>query len=307
MAAIEVIIPHFSRWDLLARLLRSLEDQSVRPAVCVVDNGSTDSTLSELERFPDVRVYRSPRNLGFGRAVNAGVRSSTAEYIITLNNDMEAQSEFVASMLHHLQSGPGLAVGAMQLRPDGKIDSVGVAVDQSLCAYDVGHGLAPEDLGLEMLNAIGPSGGAAGYRRDTFLELDGYDERIFAYLEDVDLAIRMQTAAIQYRLASEARVWHRHSATLGSGTAQKNRLMGWSRGYILWKHRAQLNMSATARGLLIDGVIYAGQAVIDRNIGAVQGRIAFATSKPAIVRPATHITTDKLGISDALRRRLNRR
>ncbi len=305
--SVEIIIPHRSRWDLLARLLRSLHDQSVRPAICVVDNASTDLTLSELEDYPNVRVIRSSINLGFGRAVNAGVRSSTAEYIITLNNDMEAQREFVASMLHELKSAPRLAVGAVQLRPDGKVDTVGVALDQSLCAYDVGHGLALEDLGTEVLNAVGPSGGAAGYHRETLLELGAFDEYIFAYLEDVDLAIRMQAAAVKYRLATGARVWHRHSATLGSGTYEKNRLMGWSRGYIVWKHRAQLSTSAVMRGIVIDGIVYAGQAIIDHNIGAIRGRIAFARSKPDIDRLSTHIVTDNLGIRDALRRRRNRR
>jgi GT2 family glycosyltransferase len=241
--------------------------------VCVVDNASTDESLERLEASDDVRVYAAKTNLGFGRAVNYGARTSTAEFIIVLNNDMEAEPTFVEEMVGELQRCKRCALAAVQLRPDGLIDTLGVTVDQSLIAYDVGRGLE-QDESADAFRPIGPSGGAAGFRREEFLEVGGYDESIFAYLEDVDLAIRLRAVGVEYGLARHARVWHLHSATLGSGSRQKNYLMGWSRGYLIWKYRASLTVRARIRGAIIDAVTYVGQIALDRNAGALRGRVA---------------------------------
>ena len=55
---------------------------------------------------------------------------------------------------------------------------------------------------------LGPSGGAAAYDREAFLRLGGFDERIFAYFEDVDLALRLRKAGWSCRLAPAARGTH---------------------------------------------------------------------------------------------------
>jgi GT2 family glycosyltransferase len=304
---VEVVVPHQSRWDLLSRLIDSLERQTVRPAICVVDNASTDDTLAELAKRPEIRVIANAENVGFGRAVNAGMRSSQADFVITLNNDMVAEPDFIESMVRELQSAPDLAVAAIQLGTGGRIDTVGVALDQSLCAYDVGFGLKPSELAQDQLVPLGPSGGAAGYRREVFLRFGGYDEHIFAYLEDADLALRMRADGITYRLATDAVVIHAHSATLGSGSKGKNRLMGWSRGYLLWKYGRQLPLTAKLRGAAIDGVVYLGQLVIDRNAGALQGRRQARAERPPGGQLSIELATNHLGLIAALKRRLGRR
>jgi GT2 family glycosyltransferase len=307
VAAVEVVVPHLDRSAMLERLLRSLEREEPAPDVCVVDNGAGRPGAARLARRPGLRVLAPGRNLGFARAVNAGIRTSAAEHVITLNDDMEVQPGFVRAVLTALRAHPGAAVGAVQLRPDGRVDSLGVALDQSLCAYDVGHGLAPAQALADPLQAIGPSGGAAAFARWRFLELGGYDERFFAYLEDADLALRLAAAGVPYVLARDAVVWHRHSATLGSGSRAKNELMGAGRGLLLAKYGVHLRASARRRGALVDGVVYAGQAVIDRNLGAVRGRRAAARMRPRPPLGPPPVGLTDVALREALRRRLGRR
>ena len=78
-------------------------------------------------------------------------------------------------------------------RDSSKIDSAGVVVDQTLMAFDY---LCGEQVGaLEGApDPMGPTGGAALYDRDAFEAVGGFDERIFLYYEDVDLALRMPRA-----------------------------------------------------------------------------------------------------------------
>lgn len=306
MTTIEVVIPHRSRWDLLERLLDSLDRQTLPVSVCVVDNASADNSVAQLRRR-DIRLIELPENVGFGRAVNAGALTSDAQFILVLNNDMVADPCFAEAMFAELERDEDVFVNALQLQPDGTVDSVGVALDQSLCAYDVGRDLLPEALDRESLKAIGPTGGAVGFRKQTFAQLGGYDTDIFAYLEDVDLAIRMRSAGVQYRLAEEAKIWHHHSTTLGSGSRAKNRLMGWSRGYILWKYGASLRPIDRLRGATIDSVTYLGQILIDRNAGAIEGRISFTRGRRGPRPLAMEIPRNRVSMRAALKRKISRR
>ena len=96
-----------------------------------------------------------------------------------------------------------------------------------------------------MADPLGPSGAAAAFDRAAFLECGGFDERLFAYWEDVDLVLRLRLAGARCVLVPDARAVHSHSATLGSGSARKNYLTGFGRGYVLRKWGV---LSGQARG-----------------------------------------------------------
>ena len=149
---------------------------------------------------------------------------------------------------------------------------------------------------------------AAAFDRATYLAVGGFDEALFAYWEDVDLILRLLAAGGRCRLARDARGTHEHSATLGSGSAAKNRLMGFGRGYVLRKWRVVTPRSAP--GVLArEGVLLAGQALIDRNLSGLPARVAgwrAATPGeryPEIVRDAGGGDT----LLGTLKRRLRRR
>ena len=86
-----------------------------------------------------------------------------------------------------------------------------------------------------MPDPVGPSGAAAAIWREAFIEADGFDEGYWMYLEDVDLVLRLRRAGGSCRLARSARGTHLHSASLGAGSARKDYLAGYGRGYLLRK------------------------------------------------------------------------
>jgi GT2 family glycosyltransferase len=270
---VEVLIPHHQGRERLRLALDSLRRQTAEPAVCVIDNGSADGSREMLAaEHPAVRVLELGVNRGFGAAVNAGARSSEASMLCLLNNDAQADERFVEELLAVAKRARAEAVAGCLRLPDGTIDSAGVQVDRSLVAYDHLHGetYPPPDGALPPL---GPCGGAAAFEREAFLRLGGFDEGFFAYLEDVDLAIRLCQEGMSCAIAPRAFAWHRHAGTLGAGSSGKNRLLGRGRGRLLWKHGTGLTVGARARGAFIDAVTYSGQIVLDRNLGAVRGRL----------------------------------
>jgi N-acetylglucosaminyl-diphospho-decaprenol L-rhamnosyltransferase len=310
----EVVIPHWNRAAELSRALAALAVQTEPVDITVVDNGSSDGSLEMIARdHPHVRVLALPANLGFGAAVNRGVAAGSARVVICLNNDTVADP-FFAERLLEVQASSGAEMVAGCLRsPRGPIESLGVEIDRSLVAFDLWHGEPYERTRREApAPPLAPSGGAAAYVREALLEVGGFDERLFAYLEDVELGIRMRLAGMGCACAPHAFAFHEHSATLGSGAAAKNRLMGASRGYLLWRHGGGRPLVTRLRGHVIDGVTYAGQAVIDRNTGALRGRVEMRSRLRGLRRPEAHPGLASLPyverpVSEALRMRLARR
>jgi len=305
---IEVLIPTLAGRERLREVLESLRAQTRSPAgVTVIDNGGDPATNDVLAAFGEIRVERPGRNLGFGAALNRGVAASSPDLLVFLNDDAVPQPDFLERIAAAREESGAEMIAACLVRPDGTIDSAGLDVDRSLVAYDLFHGEPYGSDGHRGRVPMAPSAGAAAYERRAFVAHGGFDEGFFAYLEDVELGLRLAAGGLRCAAAYDAVARHHHSATLGSGSLQKNRLMGRSRGYLLRKYRGQLGAADRARGLVIDAVTYAGQIAIDRNAGAVRGRLEARRASPAPGPDLNGVPRLDLGLVSSLRIRLGRR
>jgi GT2 family glycosyltransferase len=235
-APVEVVVAHRNNVPSLTRLLTALRAQTEPCAVCVVDDASTDETPQVIPgEFPEVRYERLERNVGFSRANNHGIRTSTADWVVLLNNDTVPEPNFVATLREAWEATGADMVAATLRKPDGTIDSAGIEVDRSLVAFDLLHGRPYDPEAIARLQPLAPCAGAGAYRRELLLGVGGFDEAMFAYLEDVELGIRLRMAGARCAVAPSTFAWHEHSAFWGSGSARKNERMGHSRGYVVWK------------------------------------------------------------------------
>jgi GT2 family glycosyltransferase len=268
-------IPNFNGAARLSVLLESLRRQTRRCQVVVVDNGSSDDSVAVVrERFPEVSVFELPRNLGFGKALNLAIAEHRGDPVLLLNNDLECEPGFIGEMLAALGPEIEMVAGVLTNRDDPTvIDSAGVVADRrTLMAFDYLHD-EPVETARHAPPPLAPTGGAALYRLDSFESIGGFDEEIFAYYEDLDLALRLQVAGARCALAPNARASHLHSATLGSRSASKYALTGWSRGYLARRYGILKSPGDAARTLLWEAIICAGQIVLDRTFSGTTGRI----------------------------------
>src|SRR5205823_3826346 len=126
---VSAILVNLDCGPLVDLVFPSLARQTWRDLeVVVVDNGSTDGSAERIEReFPGTRVVRLGRNTGFSHALNAGIRATSGEYVLSLNFDVVLEPGFVAALIDALERHPeaGWAAGALrQLRPEGVVDAI---------------------------------------------------------------------------------------------------------------------------------------------------------------------------------------
>ncbi|MEZ5074396.1 MAG: glycosyltransferase [Solirubrobacterales bacterium] len=276
MTAATVIVPSQApAGGRLDRLLDSLADQTVEHETIVIDNASPGgSVAATCGRYPFAEPIRLDRNAGFSRPVNLGARRASTDRLVLLNDDCVCDDDFVERLLEPLDPGAGVVMSSGVLRDRRHpelIDSAGMELDRTLLVYDYLNGEALEAL-AGAADPIGASPKAAAFDRDAFLAVGGFDERLFAYWEDVDLVLKLLEAGGSCRLAPRARGVHEHSATLGSGSRAKNYLTGFGRGYVLRKWGV-VSPGRLPAILARDLVVLGGQAVIDHTVSGIGGRV----------------------------------
>jgi GT2 family glycosyltransferase len=262
-----VIVPSYNGSEMLAALLESLSLQALTHDVVVVDNGSDDDTAEVVaSRFPHVRLVVLSENGSVGAAINRGVDATDARVLVLLNNDVQPLGEDRSVVM-----AAGILVQAR--RPD-LIDTAGIMFDRAFLAFDYLHGAHISVLEKGVPDPLGPSGAAAAFDRAAFDAVGGFDENFFAYLEDVDLVARLVAGGGRCRLVPDARGTHVQSATFRAGSAHKNALMGWSRGYTLAKYRIHRDVRLFAGAALAEVAISLGQLVADRTTSGISARVS---------------------------------
>lgn len=214
------VIPNWNGAGRLERCLASLQAQRGSAAEAViVDNGSTDGS-PEVARAAGARLVCLPENRGFAVAVNRGVVESESEFVAVVNNDVELHPDWLQRLEAALDRLPecGMVAGRTMVQgADHVIDSVGDALSLGFAAARLGHRLTDELAYREERPVLAVSGAAALIRREVFRRIGGFEEALFAYLEDVDFCLRAQLAGFQARYIPEAIAWHEVSASSGGG------------------------------------------------------------------------------------------
>lgn len=218
---VAIVIVNYNSGLLLERCLQSLRDQTLQPDhVAVVDNASTE-TLSHqlLDKLPGINVIRMKSNAGYGAAINRAVRDMTdVDLLCCLNPDAFPAPDWLERLASAAISHPDYHSFASLMLKDGDssiIDGAGDVLHCSGIPWRRYHGKPLNQCTIRQEPVFSPCAGAAMYRLKAFREVGEFDERLFMYVEDVDLGFRLQLAGKPCLLVPEARVLHIGSATTG--------------------------------------------------------------------------------------------
>jgi GT2 family glycosyltransferase len=316
-ATATVVVPTAAGGDRMARLLDSLARQTQPTRTIVVDNGAPEGAVGPLvAAHPFAEQLRLEENAGFARAVNLGAARSDDDVLVLVNDDCVCEPRFVEEIVAAIRPEAGVVMAAgvlLDAHDPARIDTAGMELDGTLLVFDYLNGAPRTSLGPDTPAPIGPCAAAAAFDRTAFIGAGGFDERLFAYWEDVDLVLRLVRAGGRCALATEALGTHEHSATLGSGSRRKNYLVGFGRGYVLRKWGVLRSPARALQVLLGDAVVCAGQLVLDHNAAGTRGRwdgyraAAVADSYPypdGVVAASASVVPRTLGRRLSRRRRL---
>lgn len=269
---VDVVIVTWRSGERVLRCLERLEQQAAPHVTWLVDNASGDGTVAAVRRrFPAVRVLEMPSNVGFGAAVNAGVLAGSSDVVVLVNDDVELEPGALAALVRPFDDpAVGMVAGLTTLPGSGRVDGFGIELDVTLAPYNRMRG---EPVGHAGGVLLGPSGGLAAYRRDAFERAGGFDERLFAYGEDVDLALRLRLAGWGAAAAADARGVHVGGASFGVDSPLQRRLAGFARAFVLRRYGVVRSRHA-ARALLFEALVVATGLVRGRTLEHVRGRIA---------------------------------
>ncbi|MFL5906681.1 MAG: glycosyltransferase family 2 protein [Solirubrobacterales bacterium] len=275
--SVDVVVPTYRRADLVKRCLEHLARQTLEHRVIVVDDASGDDTAEVIAAHdPTAEVVRLERNRGFGAAVNAGVQAGSGEAVVLVNNDVFASPSFLERIVAPLSAPATGMVAALLLQADGRrIDSLGLEVDRTLAAFprlwggDVADAVTADSQGL-----LGPTGGAAAYRRRALEDVRGFDERVGDYNEDTDLALRLREAGWECAAAVDATAIHLGSASFGRHSRRQVYSRGRSRAFLLRKYRVLKEPRRALATMLVEGGIVGWQLIRTRELAGLRGRVS---------------------------------
>lgn len=223
--AVSAAILNWNGGDLAVECLRSLLRQTHPIADrIVVDNASSDGSLERMKaEDPGLKVISNPHNLGFAVAANQAVAAAKGRWLLLANLDVGFEPDYVARLVAAGEGDPKIgSVTGKLLRPRANaeaaiVDSTGHILYRNGWAANRGEGLPDTGQWERPGEVFGVTGAAPLYRMEMLREVaDGparpFDERFFAYIEDVDLDWRMRW--LGWKAWYEPAVaWHHRSAT----------------------------------------------------------------------------------------------
>jgi GT2 family glycosyltransferase len=221
-AHVSVIIVNWNTGKYLKRCVLSLSKQIIPPyEVIIVDNASTDSSVSGLEDCcPNAKVVRLDKNIGFAAANNYAARlvSEECNWLALLNPDAFPEPDWLSKMLSVAIAHPEYSFFASRLVQAANheiLDGDGDTMHACGLPWRQVHGQSITQGAIKPKEIFSPCAAAALYRRDAFEAVGGFDEDFFCYFEDIDLGFRLRLAGHRCSLVPNAVAYHVGSATTG--------------------------------------------------------------------------------------------
>jgi GT2 family glycosyltransferase len=218
---VAIAIPTLHRPDLTARCIESIQRQTL-PAeqwkIVVIENEARPESILPDPLPRNTMRIELPTNEGTTNSINRGMAAVPSPYVLLLNNDVELAPDYLEKLVKTLQEDEtlGFATGKLLRASErSRVDGAGDAMLVAGASYRLGH-LDFDHGQFDQRMALLSAGGAAVlYRSKAFLLCGALDADFFAYLDDLDLALRVHLIGYHGVYIPDAVAWHAGSATLG--------------------------------------------------------------------------------------------
>lgn len=219
---VTIAIPSLHRPDLTGRCIEFIQKQTLQASeweVVVIENAAPAGKILPDPLPANTRRIELSGNEGTTGSINRAVAATESRYLLLLNNDIELEPDYIAKLVAALDADSQLGfVTGKLLRATERthLDGAGDAALMAGAAYRLGNFDRDEGQYDRQMPVLSGCGAAVLYRREAFVNSGGLDLDFFAYLDDLDLALRVQLLGYDGLYLPDALAYHIGSATLGN-------------------------------------------------------------------------------------------
>ena len=229
---ISIIIPHYNNKEILYNCIDSLKKITYKNyEIIVVDNNSNDNSAESVqESFPDIKIITLEKNLGYAGGCNLGARKSKADYLLFLNNDTIHDNNFIQPLVDLLDNDSTIASVQPKIINTDKVyfDYAGASggyIDYLAYPYARGRVFDTIEKDTGQYNdkkmIFWASGACFLTRRSVFDTMGGFDEKLFAHMEEIDFHWRTYISGMNVYVEPKSIIYHEGGVTLNKHSSKK--------------------------------------------------------------------------------------
>src|SRR3989338_1830002 len=210
--------------DCLESIIKSLKNSSINYEIIVIDNISNDDSLEMIRKYSNkysnIELIENKENVGFGRANNQGVKLAKSDYILFLNSDIIVLEDAIEKLYNFYKQnekkinflGGKLLNKDMSLQPSSAPFYTLPVIFAALFLRGDYWGLT-RNSPKTLKETDWVSGACILTKKKYFNKISGFDERVFMYMDEVDLLYRAKKKGMSVYFYPEARFIHLGSAS----------------------------------------------------------------------------------------------
>ena len=224
MKPIAIVILNHNGLKFLKKFLPNVILYSPEADVIIIDNGSTDNTVSWLKNYySDLKLIELKKNYGYADGYNRGLKDLNYEYYALLNNDLSVTKDWLSPLIEEFKTKNKVAIIQPHIlnydknkyfdyagAAGGFLDKYGYPFCRGRILKTLEKDNGQYDKTTEVFWA---SGACFLIRKNVFWELDGFDIDFFAHQEEIDLCWRALNQGYRILAVGSSKVYH-----IGGGT-----------------------------------------------------------------------------------------
>lgn len=268
-----IVILNFNGEAHLSRFLPSvIENCPDWARIIVADNGSTDNSLALLQNeFPKIEVIVLEQNFGFAGGYNRALDQIDASYYVILNSDVAVQSGWLETIIDKMDNEPDIAAAQPKIKDLNKKDhfeyagAAGGFMDTNGYPFCRGRIFdnCERDIGQhdDMREVFWASGACLIIRSEVYHDAEGFDEDLFAHMEEIDLCWRLKNTGHRIYCIPQSQVYHLGGGTLAAQNPRKTYLNFRNNLLIILKNDYRSGITSLfIKRMILDGLaaIYMG-------------------------------------------------
>ena len=227
--------------------------------VIVVDNASKNQEADTIaQRYPQIMVIRSDRNLGFAGGNNLGIQAAQGKYLFLINNDTVFKEFNIQALIDRIESSPNIGIVCPKIRfawGKNPIQFAGYSQLSRISVRNHAIGFNEEDCGQHETPHPTPyaHGAAMLIRRDAIEKIGLIPECYFLYYEELDWSMMFTRAGYQIWFEPNCTIYHKESQTTGQNSPLRTYYL--TRNRLLLVHRNPHEFNTTLAYIYLYGIV----------------------------------------------------